>query len=418
MPHGDSLYASPFFNGFNTASIDSFGNQSTNGLVVVPRPAHPSQHYVFSLVSACFNPGCLDGFCYQLVDMAAEGGLGDVVERNVFVEVAVRNYTEKLAACRHGNGRDWWLVMHGVDNNTFIRWLVTPDSVQGPFEQNIGSLHTLGWDQGEMCFNKNGTRLGLVHFFGLVEVFDFDRCSGLLSNPLTLDTLLPNPDPERMFYGCEFAPNAPIFYAGNGVGVYQYDLTDEANVVKSLVAANPLPWSNNNLDTSFFCGQMQLGPDDQIYFKFGPGWGSQYGFINDESTSLWVIDDPNQTGTACNVVPYTLSHYPRLGWYGLPNNPNYNLGRLIESPCDTLFNALVDATPAKASLTILTNPFESVCRFTYTGKATTAFVYNQLGQPILSQPVKQGTQSIDLVTLPAGLYILQVGDRRAKLLKQ
>jgi photosystem II stability/assembly factor-like uncharacterized protein len=69
-------------------------------------------------------------------------------------------------------------------------------------------------------------------------------------------------------------------------------------------------------------------------------------------------------------------------------------------------------------LKILTNPFENICRFTYTGSAATVLVYNQLGQLILSQAVKQGIQSIDLVGLPTGLYILQVGDGRAKLLKQ
>ncbi|QLH45495.1 MAG: hypothetical protein HWD58_07720 [Bacteroidota bacterium] len=38
-----------------------------------------------------------------------------------------------MMACRHANGRDWWLLKQGqYDTNQVIRFLVTPDSIAGP----------------------------------------------------------------------------------------------------------------------------------------------------------------------------------------------------------------------------------------------------------------------------------------------
>jgi hypothetical protein len=227
MPHGDSLHAFMYFNEFSSQTSDSFGNSSTNGVIIIPRPSHPSQYYIYSHVAACFNPNCTDAIVYQLVDMNSENNLGDVVERNVFLDSAQRKIAEKLSACRHANGRDWWLIYHEYESDKFVKWLLTPNGLEGPYTQSIGTSHQTGLAViGEICFNKIGDKLGLVNIYGLVEVFHFDRCTGVLSAPITLNQQDTFPYPNTAFYGCEFAPEQPLFYSGDGDSLYQWNLTE------------------------------------------------------------------------------------------------------------------------------------------------------------------------------------------------
>nr|MBK9653747.1 T9SS type A sorting domain-containing protein [Bacteroidota bacterium] len=60
---------------------------------------------------------------------------------------------------------------------------------------------------------------------------------------------------------------------------------------------------------------------------------SMRNYINE---NLSVINNPNALGAACNYTPFSFYLGGKRTYYGLPNNPNYGLGRLLGSPCDTL----------------------------------------------------------------------------------
>ena len=48
-----------------------------------------------------------------------------------------------LSACRHGNGRDWWVFVPEVNNNCFYKLLVTPDTIMVMPKQCIGMIRTV-----------------------------------------------------------------------------------------------------------------------------------------------------------------------------------------------------------------------------------------------------------------------------------
>ena len=70
---------------------------------------------------------------------------------------------------------------------------------------------------------------------------------------------------------------------------------------------------------------MQLAPNGKIYITV-PSTRSRH---------LHMIDQPDSLGVACNVIQRGLE-LPYYHWFNMPSFPNYRLGPLAGSPCDTL----------------------------------------------------------------------------------
>jgi hypothetical protein len=52
--------------------------------------------------------------------------------------------------------------------------------------------------------------------------------------------------------------------------------------------------------------------------------------------NLSVINFPDSAGLACDFQPWSFYLGGKRTYWGLPNNPDYDLGPLVGSPCDTL----------------------------------------------------------------------------------
>ncbi|MBK7683629.1 MAG: hypothetical protein IPJ26_14690 [Bacteroidetes bacterium] len=102
-------------------------------MVIVPDPGNVNRFYIFC-------PGVADhGLYYSIIDLSFNGGLGKVVQKNV----QLRNDTicDGITAVRHGNGRDWWVVVRSwknVPTKDITAYLVSPSGVVGNPTQFIG----------------------------------------------------------------------------------------------------------------------------------------------------------------------------------------------------------------------------------------------------------------------------------------
>jgi hypothetical protein len=227
---------------------------------------------------------------------------------------------EKIAAVKHANGVDWWILAHKNDymNDTFYTYLLNEDGIKLHYKQKIGSIYSLEknnyyWTAGEMCFAPNGSKLLAVTIGGVIDVFDFDRCTGELSNWLNLSTPpIPHFPFFNEYYGASFSPNGRMIYVSkyaSDSALFQYDLKSE-NVKKSRFYIQT--------DLSLIKGQHELGPDGKIYITLGSGTIISY---------LGVIHNPNLAGKACNFNPSSISISRKIS-LGLPNFPNYRLKAL------------------------------------------------------------------------------------------
>jgi hypothetical protein len=119
--------------------------------------------------------------------MSANSGQGAVIQKNIQLE----NFkaVDCLTAIKHGNGRDWWVIFRKSDfpsggNNAWYMYLVTPQGITNQPIQSIGSFNST--NLGQISFNASGNRMAYINYKGLIELYDFSRCTGIISSPVTI----------------------------------------------------------------------------------------------------------------------------------------------------------------------------------------------------------------------------------------
>lgn len=300
-------------------------------LVIIPDPADTNKYYLFSTGATSIY-----GLFYSVIDMSQNGGFGAVMQKNVQLLSFPAN--DGLTAVKHGNGRDWWIIFKHYNNlnNDFCKFLISPSGVSAPSIQNIGALTNI--NSYRYFFSNDGSKLGSVGYRGLIETYDFDRCSGNLFNYRLIrsdNTTSPIP----YLWSGAFSSNKQFLYiatSANDSYLLQLNLLDSfpLNIIDT-VADFTFPISTG--------GGLKLAPDGKIYWSCAyidsmgnfnyPYPDTTYNIYN---TYLSVINNPDSLGTACNFQPYSFYLGGARTYWGLPNNPNYELGPDSGSLCDSL----------------------------------------------------------------------------------
>jgi hypothetical protein len=233
-------------------------------------------------------------------------------------------YSEKLNAVLHADGKSWWVLIHDSDNDDFFTYLFRGTGISGPQVQSIGTAYGAALGNpygsiGEMTFSPDGTKLLSVGVLGYIDLYDFDRCTGQLSNWIPLGAIAPIGVNNN--YGCSFSPDGTKIYVSEGFNpsgdrLFQFDL----NAPNILASKTEL--FRDTMGMVF--GQHQLGPDGKIYIT-----GKDTTLSNPGNFALSVVNDPNQPGMACNYTHLSLPLHGLRTSFNLPNLPNYNLGPLL-----------------------------------------------------------------------------------------
>ena len=63
-----------------------------------------------------------------------------------------------IVATQHGNGRDWWVVVHRYDTSLVYTFLLDPAGVHGPIEHVFKSWGSNFEDIGYAAFSPDGLR--------------------------------------------------------------------------------------------------------------------------------------------------------------------------------------------------------------------------------------------------------------------
>jgi hypothetical protein len=232
----------------------------------------------------------------------------------------------QMMACRHGNGKDWWLLKNEGDSANIHVFLFTQDSVYDKGVQVFNDPVWGAWDiRGQSTFNSDGSLFattsdgsGSLASLGLILLADFDRCWGKLNNPRVLD--MPwgsqhNPNDttllDKQSVGLCFSPNSKFLYVISYTNVYQYDLQDSTWF--HVAGLDTIASAAQGYETAY------IGPDDKIYI----------GNFGGTSKQMSRIDNPDFKGAGCSFCPRCL-RLDSLGanaYVGTPPcMPNYSLG--------------------------------------------------------------------------------------------
>jgi hypothetical protein len=191
MQNGDSINPGPIWEG-----SDGTYYPLRNGTMFLPYPGDSNKYYLFhkgSFQGGTANFGYLASnvLYYSLIDSRLDNGLGSVIEKNVVLLRDTINESQ-MAACRHANGRDWWIPIRHGDKNLYFIYLLDPKGVHLQHKQYIG-LHGPGHAEtynGNASFSHDGTKYASCLRDDFIQLFNFDTCTGMFYNPIHLTSIV------------------------------------------------------------------------------------------------------------------------------------------------------------------------------------------------------------------------------------
>ncbi|OJV30602.1 MAG: hypothetical protein BGO32_09475 [Bacteroidetes bacterium 37-13] len=382
-------------------------DQTVQGTLIIPQPDSKSLYWVFHFF-ALDTSGTIGGYSGPLamrlrltiVDMQGDSGRGEVISKEVILENTPMA-SSKLTACKHANGRDWWIVKTGApDSNLYYKFLLSPDGLSGPFIQSVGPKLTTNFSSsgasygGTSAFSNDGAKFAVASTSGPIVVMDFNRCTGEFGRYFTL---LNRYDAAPSFYGVAalaFSPSGRFLYVTTLYSLNQYDL--DASPTDS-VRLLTLP--NEAIDPgNWLIFIPQLAPNGKIYISTYNGGIPGY----------HVIHYPDRLGTNCIFVPFG-QPVNTINAMSIPNMPNYRLGKLVGSPCDTLVSDIKYTEALSTGISVYPNPAANTINISIAENqpGLKLFVTDINGSIVHSQAIYSET-AVDISKWAAGFYFVRI----------
>ena len=255
---------------------------------------------------------------FHEIDMSVNGGLGKVISRNDPV-IGDTLDVGKITAVKHANGRDWWVLVWKYNSDSVYRILMGNNGVQFIGTQSVQAEWQGLTSHGQVAFSPDGTKYVTIKARALegawAEFYDFNRCTGMLAR--THQHFLPDFINSP---GIAISPNSRFAYVSATEKIYQVDLW--GGNYEFVLLDEFDGYGQPFVSCAFY--QLQLALDGKIY-----------GSAPCSMPFLHVVEFPNKKAPACDFRQRGFG-LPTLNCTTIPNHPNYRLGPLDGSPCDTL----------------------------------------------------------------------------------
>ena len=355
-----------------------------------------------------FAPG-LFGFYKSEIDLSLDAGLGALIQKND--TIIADTLSAGIGACRHANGRDWWVFVIRDFNPEAYTFLLTPNGIDTIFSQNLGFIANTYGNVSPILFSQDGKKMVYCtpnnqSSNGTVLLFDFNRCTGILNNlkyfPVSSNDYL---------FGLSFSPSGKYVYACSSNYIFQID-TDNQTVDTVAVYDGFISPPGFTCCATTFWG-MYLAANGKIYITSGSG-----------VQQLHEMNYPDSAGAACDVQQHAIN----LGYAQLrsvPNHPNYYLGCDTTLGCTPCYTKVDELSPPDFKFRVYPNPVnDGLLNIGYLlpqNKSGTFEMYDVTGKVVYryTLPPWSNFQSFNLTGLHDGIYqcvITSDGKRAVKKL--
>jgi len=329
----------------------------------------------------------------------------------ISVDTLLRNDTVTgggIHACRHANGRDWWIFQSTFNHKRFLRGLLTPEGLT--FEMYEGP----GPDSFEpFAFNKfspDGSKF--FHFLPgyprKMQIYDFDRCTGELSNlseiefadwienPADFNPFSLSPDGSKIYMG-RSKPGPESSYQNIQVNVENSQMTLVADSVYSPCLTPNLKWVVSGYQ------EVPFTPIDRLN----------------------VFTQPNSLGNASGRIK-NLYSLPVDGFIIEPPEwANHLLGPIDSTLCDSLgLNDDLTIQKVEAySLTLFPNPGHNAVNVnTSLPVPLRLTIRNAQGMHVFESDFNKNNFSLnyELNELTPGIYFVEVSNavKKARVVRK
>ncbi|MBE7510748.1 MAG: PD40 domain-containing protein [Bacteroidia bacterium] len=325
MVNGSGLNPNSFTNDY--CVIAPRGLPLSHGNIFLPYPSHPNKYILFHQTGD-YNAsvaGVSTELYYSEIDLLLNNGLGAVTTKNQ--NILNDNLVWGLAACKHANGRDWWIIALKDASTLIHKFLLDSSGINYMGAQNLGFPAPFTGNATQTLFSPDGNKFaytsgrggGVSTAFHDVRLFNFDRCSG---NFTGLEYIAINDSSTG--FSLAFSPDSKYLYHSSFQKIYQFN-TDTSSIAasKTTVAVNDVFYSPYPpLSTNFW--YMYLAANGKIYISSGNG-----------VVDFHYINYPDSAGMACDVHLHDL-HLPCYSFRANVYHPNYYLGCDTTSGCPCL----------------------------------------------------------------------------------
>ena len=362
-------------------------------------PGNPNRAYLFygQYMGGNFGPEVVKAdvvFTYAYLDVPNRA----LISQNNIV-MNDTSASGDIQACRHANGRDWWLMKPGIYEDEYFVGLLSPTGISEMEKITIPGIIHRGQFETLSYFSFDG--LKFLHFTGkrykYLHEYDFDRCTGTLGNPIVHD--LTDSIPWGDGNACTISPNGSKLYIrrSNGVeldgALLQYDL-------------NNSQWTHIS---STHTASPQITPNGKEILL------SSRILTNDTAyRTLSRILLPDLPGLLCNLVSNTdtLQNTPSFVY---PSNfANFRLGPIDGSACDTLgINSIEVYEKPKAEISVYPNPAKDVLNIRLLNavpKKPNIYIFNSFGALVYQAQFENVIHVLKLsdLNLSNGLYWIKI----------
>ena len=299
-----------------------FGFPEHDGAIILPVPGY-SREYSVIYHSAGIHP---DG--YFAVNRYLESRVRlnpdtsfSLLYKDSLIWSRHQWFNGTISACRHANGRDWWLITFEADSPIYYSFTLDPVGLRLDHTGEVDTLVREGLGQaaisplGNYLARMDATTFDEGQF---ITLYAFDRCNGDLQRISTLHT------EAGYFTGVAFSPSERYLYGDDNTHLWQWDLWAD-NIAASQTLVDTFDGFVQPGWFVMWFGPMMLAPDGRIYVV--PPAGS--------SEFIHVINRPNLPAADCEFKQHSINLTVPNARSG-PNLPNYHLGPLDGSSCDTL----------------------------------------------------------------------------------
>jgi hypothetical protein len=382
-------------------------NQS--GPLFLPHPGDSTKAYL--LYGQLFTPFVIGGynlradkfFTYALLDIPSK----TLISKNNLI-LSDTSMNGDMQACRHANGRDWWIVKPHIYSDLYYIGLLTPQGIEMQLIQIPNVPHNLRINSSSK-FNIQGTKY--IQYVGgiqrLIHEYDFDRCNGTLSNFVVhdiSDSIAPN---DNGLATMTISPDGSKFYIqrNNTIfpsltqGLYQVDFATNSMELIARYGGTPQMMPN---------GKKIIFREDSLVENIG--WYSRVSEINNPNASFNELDI------------HHFKYNPPNALDGIaPNNFAYmRLGADTLSICDSL-SVITKKSGLKENggLALFPNPATYYLQTEVQEQGTTQYkITNYYGQVVQFWQSNQITQNIELSNLNNGFYLLQATSNAGRVVQK
>ncbi|HMG16364.1 MAG TPA: T9SS type A sorting domain-containing protein, partial [Saprospiraceae bacterium] len=387
IPNGDGLNPGPMA----SELCGHYGYISEQGAAFIPVPGHPNDFWLIhmaverdTLLKTKYGP------LYATYIDGSNGNYAVTIKNQILLE----GNLERFAVVKHGNGVDWWITVPKYNTNEYYNYLITKNGIENVGEQKIGPIFHFKYcsnGRGTNTFSNTGKYYVRYNVSCGPVVFNFDRCTGVLDDPLSYV-------PTQT----EFGGGGVAFYPDDSKMYYStQNFIRKIDLVKFPTASIQIIGYDSTAATTL--GDMFIGPDLNAYIRTQ----SSGFYIHELELRKNGINKTEETFHARAIK------LPVRNTRTIPMCINYNLAHKYNSECDSLFTTTKQIN--NAFLSVYPNPAQSkiildIGSINQTGQAIELKVLNEIGDIIVDKAIEDNpsTYTLNIAGWVPGLYILQV----------